>query len=321
MDGSLTSHDLHRCGAPNDFIYRDARAEDRAEVLAFTAHTWDFGDYIGEVYDEWLADKVGRFVVVEEAGTGRIAAIDKLSFFAPGEAWFEGLRVNPEFRARGLGTRTQRYMIEEAARLGARTIRFLTLIVNHPIHIMAYRDGFRMRFVVRDWRGNTDTARDSNAEPEAKQITLRQATADEAPALFDRWQRGASYATCGLVHHNWQYGTSSVAEWQRAACEGHLFVSDAYEAAGAAFAPSLVLVRPNKYSEVGTSWTVAALAAPFGSTAALIEALKRKAAQAGISEIGGLFSDTVELYSGLEIAGMEPDPDDERLCLFELRLL
>lgn len=317
MDRPLAVGDGQGADMDSDFIYRDARAEDRSEVLAFTTHTWDFGDYIGEVYDDWLNDPAGRFIVAYESGTGRIAAIDKLSFFGAGQAWFEGLRVNPEFRGRGLATRTQRYMIAEAKRLGVRTIRFLTLVTNQPLHVMAYRDGFHMRFVVRDWRGATDSS--AGAHDGLDTTALREATQVEAPALFAWWQRAAFYATCGLVHHNWQYGESSLEEWQHAAGEGYLLVSAGYEE-GATTPPPIVLVRPNKYSEASTSWTVGAIAAPFGGTSALICGLKQKAVERDVSEIGGLFADTFELYNGLKAALMNPDPDEERLCLFELTL-
>lgn len=32
-----------------EFVVRDALPQDKEEVLAFTAHTWEFGDYISYV--------------------------------------------------------------------------------------------------------------------------------------------------------------------------------------------------------------------------------------------------------------------------------
>src|SRR5437762_1260753 len=110
-----------------EYTYRDVRPEDKAEILALTAHTWEFGDYIQYVFDDWLADTTGRFLVAQEQPSGRIVAIDKLSMLSPTEAWFEGLRVHPDFRGRGLAGRLQKYMIGEAARLGAQAVRLTTL--------------------------------------------------------------------------------------------------------------------------------------------------------------------------------------------------
>src|SRR5688500_5329896 len=84
------------------FRVRDIRESDRAEVLAMTANTWSFGDYIKWVFDDWLADGRGRFLAAEHIETGRLAAIDKFTFLSAREAWFEGLRVASEFRGHGL---------------------------------------------------------------------------------------------------------------------------------------------------------------------------------------------------------------------------
>ena len=40
-------------------IIRPARPEDRPAVERICAHTWEWGDYIPEVWEEWLADKRG----------------------------------------------------------------------------------------------------------------------------------------------------------------------------------------------------------------------------------------------------------------------
>src|SRR5437868_12964361 len=112
------------------FVFRDALGSDRGEVLALTANTWEDGDYIQWVYDDWVGDAMGRFLVAVESASERVAAIDKLSFLSPTEAWFEGLRVHPDYRGRGLASSLQRYMIGEARRLGAETVRFVTVVDN-----------------------------------------------------------------------------------------------------------------------------------------------------------------------------------------------
>src|SRR4051812_41292926 len=119
---------------------RPAQPEDRAAVLAFATHTWDWGDYLAEVWDDWLADPTGQFMVGEVAG--EIAGVDKLTFVAPGEAFFEGLRINPAYRGQGYAGRFQRFMLAEAARRGAHVLRFLTAANNTPIHKNAARDAF-----------------------------------------------------------------------------------------------------------------------------------------------------------------------------------
>ena len=42
---------------------RRAREEDRDAVLAFSSQTWEWGDYIAYVWDEWLHDENGALFV------------------------------------------------------------------------------------------------------------------------------------------------------------------------------------------------------------------------------------------------------------------
>ncbi len=74
------------------FVIRPARAADKQAVLAFCAHTFDWGDYLPEVWDEWLADARGQLLVatLDEVPVG----VAKVTLLTPGEAWLEGLRVN-----------------------------------------------------------------------------------------------------------------------------------------------------------------------------------------------------------------------------------
>ncbi len=208
-----------------EYIYRDLRPEDKAEVLALTAHTWQFGDYIEYVFDDWVADPRGRFLAAEESASGRIAAIDKLTMLSPTEAWFEGLRVHDDFRRRGLASSLQKYMIGEAARLGAQAIRLTTLATNKPVHLACYRDGFSLKCVLRFWKweeGKVEAA----AKGDKPAYKLREATPQEAIVLYDQWKRSASFRTAGLAHISWSFAQSSAEKWQAAAAEHRLLVRE-----------------------------------------------------------------------------------------------
>jgi len=107
---------------------RPARAEDRDIVLAFCAHTWEWGDYVEYVWDEWLNDPDGLLLVatVDELPVG-IAHMEMLS---PTDAWLEGLRVDPAYQRQGLGTVLNTACIEEAMKRGARYARLVTSFDN-----------------------------------------------------------------------------------------------------------------------------------------------------------------------------------------------
>ena len=82
-------------------VFRPVRLDDKPRVLEFTVRTWDDGDYITDVFDEWLADPTGRFTAIEL--DGQVVAIGKLTDLGEGELWLEGLRVDPAHRRKGIG--------------------------------------------------------------------------------------------------------------------------------------------------------------------------------------------------------------------------
>ncbi len=309
------------------FRIRDALPQDKGPVLAFTAQTWEFGDYIEYVYDDWLHDRTGRFIVAEDTTTGAIAAIDKLTMLSPAEAWFEGLRVNPDYRGRGLAPWLQHYMIGQARRLGARTIRFLTFIENLPVHHMAYRDGFSMIGIVRFWKrvlAAAQNEQDAGADRQQADaiatvpIRLRQASPGEGQVLFDWWLRSSAYATQGLVNRDWSFSATTGREWADRAGQGHLLVAEDADLAQQTLPPPTVLVSPREAEGSGpATWVICAVTALGRNRAPLMLGLIEEARRQGIGEINGLLPDTAEVEQGMKSAGFEAE---EQLCLFQLDL-
>ncbi|GHO43850.1 GNAT family N-acetyltransferase [Ktedonospora formicarum] len=111
-----------------DIKVRPARPEDREPVLAFCAHTWDDGDYIEHVWDEWLGNPAGQLIVatVDE----QPAALVHIEMLTSDEAWLEGLRVAPEFRRQGLAREVNQAALAEAMRRGATYVRMAISHVN-----------------------------------------------------------------------------------------------------------------------------------------------------------------------------------------------
>ncbi len=102
---------------------RPAREEDRAPVLAFCAHTWEWGDYIERVWDDWLHNPDGRMLVA--TSDERPIGVGHLRMVTPQDAWLEGLRVDQEYRVQGIGTTLNMALQEEAIRRGATHVRLV----------------------------------------------------------------------------------------------------------------------------------------------------------------------------------------------------
>jgi GNAT superfamily N-acetyltransferase len=85
---------------------RQARAEDHEDVVAFTSDTWsdrfDRGDYIPEVFPEWVeSDGPDQHTVVAEAD-GRAIGVCQVVALSDHEAWAQGMRVADDARAKGV---------------------------------------------------------------------------------------------------------------------------------------------------------------------------------------------------------------------------
>jgi ribosomal protein S18 acetylase RimI-like enzyme len=103
---------------------RPARSEDREAVLAFCVNTWEWGDYIEYVWDEWLNDPQGKLFVAtmdgQPVGVAHVRMLNKT------EAWLEGMRVDPAFRGQGIATALYDAQVTEAKHRGATTARLIT---------------------------------------------------------------------------------------------------------------------------------------------------------------------------------------------------
>jgi ribosomal protein S18 acetylase RimI-like enzyme len=122
-----------------DLEVRPARPEDRDAVLAFCQQTWDWGDYIEHVWDEWLSSpQCTLFVATLD---GQPVGITNVRMLNDTEAWFEGMRVDPVFRQHGIGTALSHAQFAEATRRGATTIRLITEATNSAsIHLLEKSD-------------------------------------------------------------------------------------------------------------------------------------------------------------------------------------
>ncbi len=301
----------------SSFTFRDINPSDKEEILALTANTWEGGDYVEWVFDDWVNDPGGRFLAAIDDASGRIAGIDKLTFLSPTEAWFEGLRVHPDFRGRGLATRLQTHMIGEAQRLGAQTVRLLTNIDNLSMHRKAYRDGFSARAVVRHWRW---LASEAVAQGDDQLWQLREATPDEASKLYEWWRLSASCrASDSLINRNWSFGATSPDEWVGHAERGGLLIPEGTDVAALALPPPLALVIRGAHDDEDPYWTISLLSATGAEWNVLADALLRWARSRGIAEVEGLVPDSASTYLALQQAGFKTGGVHASLCLFELK--
>ena len=121
---------------------RDALPLDKKPVLEFCRNTWPGGDYIQDVWDDWILNQNGRFIVATKGGVP--VGIAHASFQTRDVVWLEGLRVRPDLRGFGIAGRLNRSLVKTAAKRGASVARLSTAISNKASRRHVEKVGFKL---------------------------------------------------------------------------------------------------------------------------------------------------------------------------------
>ncbi len=126
------------------------KEKDKNEIIEISKYSFEWGDYIDQVFDLWL--KEGIFIKAVEGnkilGFLHIKLYDKFS-------WFEGLRVSPEARRTGVGTELTKMAIylseKKINRLMIRESNKPSLALSNKLSFyeidrVYYREGKKMDF-------------------------------------------------------------------------------------------------------------------------------------------------------------------------------
>jgi GNAT superfamily N-acetyltransferase len=132
-----------------DIQVRPVRPADRDRINEMTKEVWDGHDYIPRVFDRWVADAGAAFEAAEIDGV--VVGLQRLRPIGPGLMWYEGLRVAPEHRRRGIARAMLRAAIDESREQGMREIRLATR--DEPAIKLFQSAGFHQLVEVRWWRG------------------------------------------------------------------------------------------------------------------------------------------------------------------------
>lgn len=154
---------------------RRARAEDAEDVLSFCRQTFDWGDYVGEVWSDWLTDENGELLVATV--DGHAAGVLHLAITSDKQAFLEGLRVNPLYRRTGIGRTLTEVALAKAREKGARITRLVIALANKPSLNLARQLGFRQ---VATYRVFTRQPAPSEAAD-----NVRPGKPEEAPLLLE----------------------------------------------------------------------------------------------------------------------------------------
>lgn len=200
--------------------FRKATAEDRPAIERIAASTWDGEDYLPDVFDHWLQDETGLFSVMTLQN--EVVALSKLSQIGLTEWWLEGLRVDADYRGRGLARIMHHYTVAQARQIAKGVLRFSTSDENKAVLHLAQESGFQVvvhfaRYYLHSFTPSLlgEWLQLTTADFGDVQTWLRQSAYFEAvqQSLEERWKW--YMMTASVLHERLEAGQVHV--WQPAA--------------------------------------------------------------------------------------------------------
>ena len=134
---------------------RPAQQNDKDDVLKFCVNTFDWGDYIDQVWNSWYSDPNGRLIIAEyeseeytkQLNAGRksstIVAVSHVHLCPNRKMiWLEGIRIRSDYRRRHVATELIKKMLEYGIEQDAKESAAIVSANNVPSQIMMQRNGF-----------------------------------------------------------------------------------------------------------------------------------------------------------------------------------
>lgn len=181
---------------PKSIDVRPARAEDKANILAFCRNTFSWGDYIPDVWDDWLMFAGGQLLIAtvneQPAGVVHVALLEN------NVAWMEGMRVNPDYRRQGVARVLNARAVEFARERSCVAAQLVTSTKNVAAQAMLEASNYRRAVRFNEWQ----------TEPQAGDLSIwRVATANDIENILTIWNasdiRAASRQVIPTRHWHW----------------------------------------------------------------------------------------------------------------------
>ena len=238
-------------------------------------------------------------------------AIAKLTDLGDDEWWFEGLRVDPAVRRRGLGEALNRYQVDLARKSGGKIMRYMTAGENVGSQAIGAKAGFDHTL--------TFSAHLTAASTEFSLPT--RLTLGDLPALKVWLDSPLMHYQRGSYRDAWSVKTLTEAEMQQTLESRRAYgVKDA-----AGRVRAWAVLRPSEYDEDSEDGTQHRLRVDHldGEPDALIELaqqLRALAAKLHRSEVSAGISNYPPLIEAVTKAGYAINPDHFGLWIMELAL-
>lgn len=282
---------------------RRARPEDRDAVLAFCTQTWHDGDYIEEVWDEWVADEHNTLLV--GVLDGAPVALEHIRMVGEDEAWLEGMRVDPEYRRRGFARVMLSRGLVAAREMGATVARLLTSSTNVATQRLA--DRFGMVKVAEMVRYGAPALKPEEQHEEAADVAPLTTPGEQDFERIWAWLEQSNLAPLngGLEMTDWHAEALTEPLLRDYLATGQVALLEELETIGA-----LAIALPYRWDET-LPWTLETryIDGLADSIDRLAYALRRRAAEQNCEDVELWLPDTLILRDAMAGAGYEERND------------
>jgi len=247
-----------------EYEIREARTADKPAIAEFTTTTFDWGDYVADVFDTWLADPNGHALVACDENDIPIA-ISRGVMLSPTELWLQGARVREDRRRLGIAGALGDALLKWGRAKGAIVARLATEDWNTAPQRRAKQVGMRM---IGNWIAATGeirpegpaTAGNGGRRVPAQERLCPAASAEAVPAWVS-WRSGPLVGPSrGLFAIGWQWRRLEPADLEAAARHEALWMSPA----GWVMAESRAEVLEVEWIDVGPDEATELLRAVIG---------------------------------------------------------
>lgn len=123
----------------NNIMIRKALPNDVSRIVEFTSNTFQWGDYVPNVINEWISEGTAYVAIMEGKMVG---VVNMVMIKEMNTAWLEGIRIHPSYRRMGIGRALTEHVLNEALRNGARYALLMIAEWNDPSQRLAKSLGF-----------------------------------------------------------------------------------------------------------------------------------------------------------------------------------
>lgn len=208
---------------------RPARVEDKQVIAGFASDTFEWGDYVVDAFDRWLQEEQSVVFVAVDSDD-RPVAVSRGTLLSPREAWYQGARVRPDLRRRGIAGELASQLLDWSRERGAQVGRLLIEDWNDPAKRQVEKSGFRATGAWATCSRPVNSTEPVSSGNGGKRVSaadrLEEASSSEAESAYLSWAPGPlSRAGRGLFAKRWTLRRLKIDDLSSAARRQSLWVA------------------------------------------------------------------------------------------------